>query len=111
MGELIAYLHSEDLRSRHLTDPQHFSRRRVLDFVTLMCRFFGGSRISVQTGPDRIASSPCCAIGRNWCAPSAPSHVHARKHLPPTVFGNLNQRLFRSLSDKWGALAWPARHN
>lgn len=92
MSEFITYLHSDELRSRHLTDPRHFSRRRVLDFVTLISWFLGGNRACVQTELDRFF-----AVLRNQAelvrAVSAQALSKARQHLPHTVFGDLNRRL------------------
>jgi hypothetical protein len=31
-----AYLHSDGLRTGHVDDARHFSRRRILDFATLL---------------------------------------------------------------------------
>lgn len=38
----------------HLTDPRHFSRHRVLDFVLLICWFLSRARPCVQTELDRL---------------------------------------------------------
>ena len=92
MNEFIAYLHSAELRARHITDARHFIRRRVLDFVTLICWFLGGNRACVQTELDRFF-----AVLRNQAelvrGVSAQALSKARQNLPHTVFTDLNQRL------------------
>jgi hypothetical protein len=92
LNEFIAHLHSTELRARHIADARHFSRRRVLDFVTLICWFLGGNRACVQTELDRFF-----AVLRNQAElvrrVSAQALSKARRNLPHMVFTDLNQCL------------------
>jgi hypothetical protein len=47
LTEFNAYLHSDGLRTGHVTDARHFSRRRILDFATLLCGFVCVPRAAV----------------------------------------------------------------
>ncbi|WGS41954.1 hypothetical protein LFL97_19940 [Burkholderia sp. JSH-S8] len=73
-------------------DPRHFSRRRVLDFVTLICWFLSGARACVQTELDRFFAVLCdqAEVVRTV---SAQDLSKARQHLPYTVFDDLKARL------------------
>jgi hypothetical protein len=105
LGEFIAYLHSDELRTRHVADPRHFSRRRILDFVTLICWFLGGSRACVQTELDRFF-----AVLRNQAelvrTVSAQALSKARQHLPLTVFADLNRCLLSLVEQHVGVPRW-----
>jgi hypothetical protein len=92
LSEFIARVHSTGLRTRHVTDPRHFSRRRKLDFVTLICWFLGGNRACVQTELDRFF-----AVLRDQAelvrGASAQALSKARQNIPLAVFTDLTQHL------------------
>jgi hypothetical protein len=80
------------LRTRHLADPKHFSRRRVLDFATLICWFLAGTRAAVQTELDRffaVVHSRADLVR----GVTAQALSKARQHLPVAVFTELMQHL------------------
>ena len=93
------------LRTRHLADPKHFSRRRVLDFVTLVCWFIGGARAAVQTELDRFF-----AVVQDQAdlvrGVSAQALSKARQHLPVAVFTELMQRLLELVDEHLPIPRW-----
>jgi hypothetical protein len=93
------------LRTRHIADARHFSRRRVLDFVTLICWFIGGNRACVQTELDRFF-----AVLHNQAElvrrVSAQALSKARQNLPQTVFVDLTQRLLALVEQHMGVPRW-----
>ncbi|MFM0212579.1 hypothetical protein PQQ96_34880 [Paraburkholderia sediminicola] len=84
MSGFIRYLHSVELRTRHVADPRHLSRRRKLDFATLISWFPGCNRACVQTELDRFF-----AVLHNQAelmrGASAQALSKARQSLPHTV--------------------------
>ncbi|WP_392843396.1 hypothetical protein [Burkholderia ambifaria] len=84
MRGFISYLHSAELRTRHVADPRHFSRRRKLDFATLISWFLGCNRACVQTEFDRFF-----VVVHNQAelvqGASVPALSKARQSLPHTV--------------------------
>ncbi|MPW23401.1 IS4 family transposase [Paraburkholderia sp. CNPSo 3157] len=88
-----------------MTDARHFSRRRTLDFVTLICWFLGGNRASVQTELDRFF-----AVLRNQAelvrCVSAQALSKARQNLPHIVFTDLTQHLLALVEQHLGVPRW-----
>ncbi|MBB6582008.1 IS4 family transposase [Ralstonia solanacearum] len=80
------------MRTRHVADPRHFSRRRILDFSTLICWFLSIPRAAVQTELDRFFG-----VLRNQAdlvrSVSAQALSKARQNLPLVVFTDLTQHL------------------
>jgi hypothetical protein len=105
LGEFIAYLHSAELRTRHVANPRHFSRRRVLDFATLICWFLGGNRACAQTELDRFF-----AVLREQAelvrGVSAQALSKARQNLPHTVFTDLTRHLLALVEQHIGIPRW-----
>ncbi|MBK3844706.1 IS4 family transposase, partial [Paraburkholderia aspalathi] len=97
-------LHSSELRT-YLDGPKHFSRRRKLDFVTLICWFMAGQRAAVQTGLDHFF-----AVVRNQAdlvrQVTAQALSRARKHLPVAVFDDLSQCLLELVGQHVGIPFW-----
>jgi hypothetical protein len=93
------------LRTRHITDARHFSRRRKLDFVTLICWFVGGNRACVQTELDHFF-----AVLRNQAelvrCVSAQALSKARQNLPNIVFTDLAQHLLALVDQYIGVPRW-----
>jgi hypothetical protein len=97
-------LHSPELRT-HLADAKHFSRRRKLDFTTLICWFIGGQRAAVQTGLDHffaVVQNQADLVRRV----SAQALSKARRHLPVAVFNDLSQHLLGLVRQHVGIPLW-----
>jgi hypothetical protein len=100
-----AYLHSDGLRTGHITDARHFSRRRILDFATLLCWFLSVPRAAVQTELDRffaVLSNQAELVRRV----SAQALSKARQHLPLAVFTDLSAHLLHLVSLHIGVPRW-----
>jgi hypothetical protein len=77
----------------------------VLDFVTLICWFLGGTRACVQTELDRFF-----AVLRDQAdlvrSVSAQALSKARQHLPHAVFRDLNDHLLTLVEQHIGVPRW-----